>query len=67
MDVGLQSGLELDINRIIIGVETSFGLTPVTNQPIVKEDVVTQVLQALLFGTATPHHFVFQATVGYRF
>lgn len=67
MDVGLQSGLELDINRIIIGVETSFGLTQVTNQPIVKEDVVEQVLQALLFGTVTPHHFVFQATVGYRF
>ena len=67
MDVGLQSGLELDINRIIIGAEMSIGLTPVTNQPIVKEDVVAQVLQALLLGTATPHHIVLQATVGYRF
>ena len=67
MDVGLQSGLELDINRIIIGAEMSIGLTPVTNQPIVKEDVVAQVLQALLLETATPHHIVLQATVGYRF
>lgn len=67
MDVGLQSGVELDINRIIIGVEMSIGLTPVADHSIVKEDIVGQVLQALLFGTAKPHHVVFQATVGYRF
>ncbi|MFR5269918.1 MAG: hypothetical protein ACLTGI_03500 [Hoylesella buccalis] len=67
MDVGLQSGLELDINRIIIGAEMSIGLTPVADQPIVTEDVVLQVFQALLFGTAKPHHIVLQATVGYRF
>lgn len=67
MDVGLQSGMELDIDRITIGAEMSLGLTPVADQPIVTEDVVLQVLQAILFGTAKPHHIVLQGTVGYRF
>ncbi len=67
VDTGLQMGFELDIDRILLGVEMDYGITPVAHQPIVDPNIVSEIVQKIFFNVENPHHLILQITAGYRF
>lgn len=67
VDVGIHSGVEFDLNRWLVGVEMSYGITPISNEPMQTGSVIGNIMESILFGTTNTHHFALQAIVGYRF
>lgn len=66
MEFGIQSGVELDFNRFLFGVDVGYALTSLANQPLVDNDLYLNIINALLFARTTPHNVNVQCTIGYR-